>query len=89
VLHEEGGSAPDGSAAALTYTTLVDYLSYRNRLRLMLAHYPLGVPTVLLSFTYAICKRILRGEPQKALLVAKAACAALRNEQGKPNFNKA
>ncbi|MDR3362260.1 MAG: glycosyltransferase family 2 protein [Desulfovibrio sp.] len=90
VVHEEGGSIPgnDNAESVLNYTALVDYLSYRNRLRLMLAHYPLGVPTTLLSFLYAICKRFLRGEPKKALRVAKTIRSALCNEQGKPNTYK-
>jgi len=84
VVHEVGGSAPGGDAPARAYAALVYYLSCRNRLRLMLTHYPLGLPTTLLSFVYVFFKRMLRGEPEKVLLVVKAACAALRNEQGAP-----
>jgi hypothetical protein len=85
VAHEEGGSAPGGDGVnARAYAALVEHLSYRNRLRLMLDHYPLAVPTTILSFAYAFCKRMLRGEPEKALLVLRAACSALRGERGRP-----
>lgn len=91
VRHKEGGAT--GSATGVSGRTFfrpryVDYLSLRNRIRLISTYFPFSLPISLLSCVGVAFNRIKRGQTHRVPLLAKAALHGLMGKMGPPPKEK-
>jgi GT2 family glycosyltransferase len=77
VYHKEGRSIGSSSSAA-SRSALCDYYGGRNRLLFMRRYFPLFLPAVYVGMLISILKRIKRGQPERARMLASIMVAPRR-----------
>lgn len=87
VIHLEGGTTGARSFAGEDppiRPRMIDYLSLRNRMRLVLRFFPAFAPCVAASFAGVVLKRIRQGRRDRIGLVARALRDGLTGNMGPP-----
>lgn len=70
VLHREGASIGGGRDSSAKSRT-ADYHFMRNRIVFTRRHAPMALPTVYLALLVAMARRIARGQPARAAMIAR------------------
>ena len=70
VYHKEGASIGSGSRAG-SQTKLATYYNARNRLKITAKYHPKALPTVYLGLIWSMLGRLLRGQPENALIILR------------------
>ena len=83
VLHKEGGTTGAGTNTILHRPKWVDFLMLRNRARLVRNYFPFALPLLCISYFVVICRRLIRKQPNRVLLVCKALWQGLVGKMGK------
>lgn len=87
VLHREGGTTGARSAAVGARprrSPVMDYLGIRNRLQVLRRHHAPALPVALASLAVVLGRRLLRGQPERCVLLLRAAWHGLLGRMGKP-----
>lgn len=71
IVHHKEGAAIGGGADARNKSDTADYHFIRNRILFTRRHAPMALPTVYLALLVAMARRIVRGQPKRAAMIAR------------------
>lgn len=83
VMHKEGGTTGAGTNMCFYRPQWVDFLMLRNRAHLVRNYFPYAIPILCISYLVVICRRLIRKQPNRVLLVCKALWHGLVGRMGK------
>jgi GT2 family glycosyltransferase len=71
IVHHKEGASIGGARDARNKSETADYHFIRNRILFTRRHAPMALPTVYLALLVAMARRILRGQPARAAMIAR------------------